>query len=64
MTKFKVTEDFPKSEIEFDQRFRDIDACYLYLASIKWPSEIFAQPPSAAISRSAHRPPVFLLWWS
>ena len=38
MTAFTVTEDFPKSEIEFDQRFRDIDACYNYLASIKWPS--------------------------
>jgi DNA-directed RNA polymerase subunit RPC12/RpoP len=38
MTDFSITEDFPKTEIEFDQRFRDIDACYNYLASIKWPS--------------------------
>jgi hypothetical protein len=39
MTDFSTTaEDFPKTEIEFDQRFRDIDAYYSYLASIKWPS--------------------------
>ena len=38
MTDFSITEDFPKTEIEFDQRFSDIDACYNYLASMKWPS--------------------------
>jgi hypothetical protein len=43
MTDFTVAEDFPKSEIEFDQRFRDIDACYNYLASIKWPAGSYAK---------------------
>jgi hypothetical protein len=32
MTDYSITEDFPKTEIEFDQRFRDIDACYNYMA--------------------------------
>jgi len=27
-----IKEDFPKSEIEFDHRFGNIDACYDYLA--------------------------------
>jgi hypothetical protein len=31
MTDFTITEDFPKSEIEFDQRFSNPDACYEYL---------------------------------
>jgi hypothetical protein len=31
MTDFTITEDFPKSEIEFDQRFSDPKACYDYL---------------------------------
>lgn len=38
MNEFTITEDFPKSEIEFDQRFSNIDACYEYLARIKWPN--------------------------
>lgn len=37
MTDFTITEDFPNSEIEFDQRFSNIDACYAYLARAKWP---------------------------
>lgn len=37
MTNFTITEDFPNSEIEFDQRFSNIDACYQYLAMNKWP---------------------------
>ena len=37
MTDFTIIEDFPNSEIEFDQRFSNIDACYAYLAQAKWP---------------------------
>ena len=37
MTDFTLTEDFPNSEIEFDQRFSNTEACYEYLARIKWP---------------------------
>jgi hypothetical protein len=28
MTEFTITEDFPKSEIEFDARFSKPEACY------------------------------------
>jgi len=38
MRDFKITEDFPKSEIEFDQRFSDPKACYDYLFKQKWPN--------------------------
>ena len=31
MTNFTITEDFPKSEIEFDQRFSNPKTCYQYL---------------------------------
>ena len=37
MTEFIVTDDFPNSEIDFDQRFSSIDVCYEYLARTKWP---------------------------
>lgn len=37
ITEFTIKEDFPKSEIEFDQRFSNINACYEYLAKNKWP---------------------------
>ena len=37
MTDFAITEDFPNSEIEFDQRFSNVNACYEYLAQTKWP---------------------------
>mgnify|MGYP001442413432 CR=1 FL=1 len=30
MTNFTITEDFPKNEIEFDQRFSNPKACYDY----------------------------------
>ena len=36
MKEFIITEDFPKSEIEFDQRFLDEAACYQYLLNLKW----------------------------
>jgi hypothetical protein len=36
MNEFIITEDFPKNEIEFDQRFLDTAACYQYLFSMKW----------------------------
>ena len=38
MKNFTIHEDFPKSEIEFDQRFSHIDACYDYLAQNRWPN--------------------------
>jgi len=37
MTAFCITEDFPKSEIEFDKRFATERACYDYLSKVKWP---------------------------
>ncbi len=37
MTEFTIMEDFPKSEIEFDQRFLDESACFDYLFKMKWP---------------------------
>ena len=37
MKEFTITEDFPKSEIEFDMRFSNPSACYDYLFSLKWP---------------------------
>ena len=37
MTKFTITEDFPKNEIEFDHRFSDPKACDQYLFDQKWP---------------------------
>lgn len=37
MPDFTITEDFPKSEIEFDQRFSHAQACYEYLFQQKWP---------------------------
>ena len=37
MTDFTITEDFPKNEIEFDQRFSDPKNYYQYLYDQKWP---------------------------
>lgn len=37
MDAFIMTEDFPKSEIEFDLRFSNPKACYQYLFQMKWP---------------------------
>ncbi|MGB5985936.1 MAG: IS1595 family transposase, partial [Desulfobacterales bacterium] len=37
MEVFNISEDFPKSEIEFDLRFSDPKACYQYLFAMKWP---------------------------
>jgi len=37
MTDFTITENFPRSEIEFDARFSNPDACYEYLFQLKWP---------------------------
>ena len=37
MTSFTINEDFPKSEIEFHERFSDPNACYEYLFHQKWP---------------------------
>src|SRR5210317_1736108 len=38
MKEFTINEDFPKSEIEFDLRFSNPNACYDYLFSFKWPN--------------------------
>ena len=38
MKDFTITEDFPKSEIEFDSRFSNPDACYDYLFATNWPN--------------------------
>jgi len=38
MTDFTITEDFPKSEIEFDKRFSTPKVCYDYLFKQKWPN--------------------------
>ena len=35
MKEFNITEDIPKSEIEFDLRFSNPNACYDYLFSLK-----------------------------
>ena len=37
MKEFCVTEDFPRNEIEFDERFSDFKNCYQYLFDQKWP---------------------------
>ena len=37
MAVFTINEDFPKSEIEFDARFSNPQACYDYLFKQKWP---------------------------
>jgi Transposase zinc-ribbon domain len=37
MTEFTITEDFPKSEIEFEARFSKPEACFDYLFKQKWP---------------------------
>ena len=37
MNTFTIREDFPKSEIEFDKRFSDIEKCYDYLLQTIWP---------------------------
>jgi hypothetical protein len=38
MNEFTITDDFPKSEIEFDARFSKPETCYDYLFKLKWPS--------------------------
>lgn len=38
MKDFTITEDFPRSEIDFDSRFSDLKACYDYLLALKWPN--------------------------
>ena len=38
MTEFIILEDFPRSEIEFDQRFSNESECFNYLFKMKWPT--------------------------
>jgi hypothetical protein len=38
MTDFTTTENFPKNEIEFDERFSNPTNCYDYLFKQKWPN--------------------------
>jgi hypothetical protein len=42
MTGFTNTEDFPKSEIEFEARFSKPEACFDYLYKQKWPIALCA----------------------
>ena len=51
MTDFTITEDFPKSEIEFDQRFLDPKACYDYLFNTDFHSR-YNRQSSTQIKRS------------
>ena len=37
MAEFIILEDFPKSEIDFEDRFSNDQACYQYLFQLKWP---------------------------
>ena len=37
MSEFTITEDFPKNQKEFDERFSSEEACRLYLFSLRWP---------------------------
>jgi hypothetical protein len=43
MTDFSITEDFPKTEIEFDQRFRDIDAVAAIRQVLNGPAGSYAK---------------------
>lgn len=38
MTEFMITEDFPKSQLDFEGRFANEHACRDYLAKMKWPA--------------------------
>ena len=38
MINFEIIEDFPKSEIEFENRFSTERSCYEYLFRKKWPT--------------------------
>ena len=38
MQGFTITDDFPKSEIAFDERFSKPEACYDYLFKHRWPN--------------------------
>jgi transposase-like zinc ribbon protein len=38
MTNFEIIEDFPESEIEFENRFSTEQSCYEYLFQTKWPT--------------------------
>ncbi|MCP3897032.1 IS1595 family transposase [Moraxella sp.] len=37
MKDFIITDDFPKNQSEFDERFNNDQACYDYLFSLRWP---------------------------
>jgi transposase-like protein len=43
MTDFIITEDFPKNEAEFDERFSNEQTCYDYLFKIRWPQGFFCR---------------------
>ena len=40
MTDFTIADDFPRSEIEFDARFSNPDACYDYLLISNGPMDL------------------------
>ena len=58
MTDFTITEDFPKSEIEFDDRFSNPKACYDYLFKQKWP--MFSPEKNAAITSTGSVLEIFI----
>ena len=37
MSQFTITEDFPKNQKQFDERFSSEEACKSYLFSLRWP---------------------------
>jgi hypothetical protein len=43
MTSFTITENFLKNEIEFDQRFSNLKACYDYLFNQIWPNGLICK---------------------
>lgn len=38
MEQFTITEDFPRNQVEFDERFKTEDACHEYLFRLRWPN--------------------------
>jgi hypothetical protein len=43
MTEFTITEDFPRSEVEFHECFSDPRACYAYLLNKKGQTALFVK---------------------
>jgi hypothetical protein len=56
MTDFTITEDFPKSEIEFDQRFSKPDACFDYLFNKNGPMALCAKNAATTVLAEFKKP--------